>query len=92
MAGRYFSSVAAQVCNSGWFPQNLLRPDGYAAYVNTGVWASKAIKEAKVIGNTTVIASSEDKKFAYVPKGYEIPSDCGFVFISLPTIPFTEHK
>jgi phosphoserine aminotransferase len=63
-------------------PTNLLRPDGYAAYVNTGVWASKAIKEAKVIGNTKVIASSEDKKFAYVPKGYEIPSDADYLHIT----------
>lgn len=66
----------------GMVPTNLLRPDGYAAYVNTGVWASKAIKEAKVIGNTTVIASSEDKKFAYVPKGYEIPSDADYLHIT----------
>ena len=42
-------------------PYNLLTDSGYAAYVNTGVWASKAIKEAKIIGNTKVIASSEDK-------------------------------
>ena len=49
-------------------PYNLLTEKGYAAYVNTGVWASKAIKEAKIIGNTKVIASSEDKKFNYIPK------------------------
>src|SRR3954469_25720732 len=51
-------------------PYNLLHENGYAAYVNTGVWASKAIKEAQIIGNTKVIASSEDKKFTYIPKGY----------------------
>src|SRR3954471_11345448 len=51
-------------------PYNLLRTDGSAAYVSTGVWASKAIKEAKIIGNTNVIASSEDKKYSYIPKGY----------------------
>jgi phosphoserine aminotransferase len=66
----------------GMVPTNLLRADGYAAYVNTGVWASKAIKEAKVIGNTKVIASSEDKKFAYIPKGYEIPSDADYLHIT----------
>jgi phosphoserine aminotransferase len=63
-------------------PYNLLKESGYAAYVNTGVWASKAIKEAKIIGNTKVIASSEDKKFNYVPKGYEIPADADYLHIT----------
>lgn len=63
-------------------PYNLLRTDGYAAYVNTGVWASKAIKEAKIIGNTKVIASSEDKKFAYIPKGYEVPADVDYLHLT----------
>lgn len=59
-------------------PYNLLTDNGYAAYVNTGVWASKAIKEAKILGNVKVLASSEDKKFSYVPKGYEIPGDADY--------------
>ena len=63
-------------------PYNLLRTDGTAAYVNTGVWASKAIKEAKIIGNTKVVASSEDKKFTYVPKGYDIPADADYLHIT----------
>jgi phosphoserine aminotransferase len=63
-------------------PYNLLREEGSAAYVNTGVWASKAIKEAKIIGNTKVIASSEDKKFTYIPKGYEIPKDADYLHIT----------
>lgn len=63
-------------------PYNLLRENGTAAYVNTGVWASKAIKEAKIIGNTSVIASSEDKKFNYIPKGYEIPKDADYLHIT----------
>lgn len=63
-------------------PYNLLRTDGYAAYVSTGVWAAKAIKEAKIIGNTKVIASSEDKKYAYVPKGYEIPADADYLHVT----------
>ncbi|MDP2386109.1 MAG: 3-phosphoserine/phosphohydroxythreonine transaminase [Bacteroidota bacterium] len=66
----------------GMVPMNLLTETGYAAYVNTGVWASKAIKEAKIVGNTKVIASSEDKKFSYVPKGYEIPSDADYFHIT----------
>ncbi len=63
-------------------PYNLLRENGTAAYVNTGVWATKAIKEAKIIGNTNVIASSEDKKFTYVPKGYDIPKDADYLHIT----------
>lgn len=63
-------------------PYNLLRTDGSAAYVNTGVWASKAIKEAKMIGNTNVIASSEDKKFNYIPKGFDIPADADYLHIT----------
>ncbi len=63
-------------------PYNLLRTEGSAAYVNTGVWASKAIKEAKMIGNTNVIASSEDKKFSYIPKGFEIPADADYLHIT----------
>ncbi len=63
-------------------PYNLLSENGSAAYVNTGVWASKAIKEAKIIGNTKVIASSEDKKFSYIPKGYEIPTDADYLHIT----------
>lgn len=59
-------------------PYNLLTENGYAAYVNTGVWASKAIKEAKILGNVKVLASSEDNKFSYVPKGYVIPTDADY--------------
>lgn len=59
-------------------PYNLLSENGFAAYVNTGVWASKAIKEAKILGNVKVIASSEDKKFSYIPKGYAIPADADY--------------
>jgi phosphoserine aminotransferase len=63
-------------------PYNLLRTEGTAGYVNTGVWATKAIKEAKLIGKTEVIASSEDKKFTYIPKGYDIPSHLDYLHIT----------
>ena len=63
-------------------PYNFLREGGTAGYVNTGVWASKAIKEAKLIGNTKVIASSEDKKFNYIPKGYGIPTTLDYLHIT----------
>ncbi|MCC6252355.1 MAG: 3-phosphoserine/phosphohydroxythreonine transaminase [Bacteroidia bacterium] len=63
-------------------PYNLLRTNGKAGYVNTGVWASKAIKESKIIGSTEVIASSEDKNFNYVPKDYTIPTDLDYLHIT----------
>jgi phosphoserine aminotransferase len=63
-------------------PYNLLRENGSAAYVNTGVWASKAIREAKIIGNINVIASSEDKKFTYIPKGYQVPKDADYLHVT----------
>lgn len=61
-------------------PFNLLK--NKAAYVNTGTWASKAIKEAKKMGNTEVIASSEDENFTYIPKGYSVPGDADYLHIT----------
>jgi len=61
-------------------PFNLLNKK--AAYLNTGVWAKKAIKEAKMLGNTEVVASSEDKNFNYIPKGFTIPSDADYFHIT----------
>ncbi len=63
-------------------PYNLLDENETAAYVNTGVWASKAIKEAQLFGNVNVIASSEEKNFSYIPKGYNIPTDAKYLHIT----------
>lgn len=63
-------------------PYNLLDDNETAAYVNTGVWASKAIKEAQLFGNVNVIASSEEKNFSYIPKGYDIPKDAKYLHIT----------
>jgi len=49
-----------------------------AAYLNTGTWADKAIKEAKLFGELTEVASSKDKNYTYIPKGYEIPKDVDY--------------
>jgi phosphoserine aminotransferase len=59
-------------------PMNLLDENETACYVNTGVWASRAIKEAKFFGNVNVLASSEDKNFSYIPKNYTIPGDAKY--------------
>ncbi|MFV0390625.1 MAG: 3-phosphoserine/phosphohydroxythreonine transaminase [Paludibacteraceae bacterium] len=53
-----------------------------AAYLQTGVWAKKAIKEAKFYGEVEVVASSEDKNYTYIPKGYAIPTDADYFHIT----------
>ncbi len=64
-----------------------------AGYVNTGVWTKKAIKEAKLYGEVEIVASSEDKNFSYIPKGFEIPSDLDYLYICTNnTIYGTEYK
>ncbi len=49
-----------------------------AAYLNTGTWSTKAIKEAKLFGDLVEVASSEDKNFTYIPKGYTVPNDVDY--------------
>ena len=49
-----------------------------AAYINTGTWATKAIKEAKHFGQVDVLGSSEDKNFSYIPKDYTISEDYNY--------------
>ena len=63
-----------------------------AGYVNTGVWSKKAIKEAKRYGEVEVLASSEDRNFTYIPKGFAIPTDLDYLHItSNNTIYGTEY-
>lgn len=61
-------------------PYNLLNKK--AAYLNTGAWSKKAIKEAKAFGEVAVVASSDDKNFNYIPKGWEIPADADYFHIT----------
>ena len=49
-----------------------------AAYLNTGTWSTKAIKEAGIFGEIVEVASSKDKNFNYIPKGFQIPSDVDY--------------
>ncbi len=53
-----------------------------AGYLETGVWAKKALKEAKGFGDAFAVASSADKNFNYIPKGYVIPSDLDYFHIT----------
>ncbi|MGM9833965.1 MAG: 3-phosphoserine/phosphohydroxythreonine transaminase [Candidatus Limisoma sp.] len=61
-------------------PFNLLNKK--AAYLDTGVWASKAIKEAKLFGDVEVVASSKDANYTFVPKDYTIPADADYFHIT----------
>lgn len=53
-----------------------------AGYLETGVWAKKALKEAKGLGNAYAVASSADRTYCYIPKGYEIPEDLDYFHIT----------
>lgn len=61
-------------------PANILKKK--AAYLQTGVWAKKAAKEAKFYGEVEIVASSEDKNYTYIPKGYTIPADADYFHIT----------
>ncbi|MEJ6979943.1 3-phosphoserine/phosphohydroxythreonine transaminase [Pedobacter sp. P351] len=72
-------------------PMNLMPEGGSAAYLDSGAWASKAAKEAKLFGEVKIVASSKDANYTYIPKGYEIPTDVDyFHFTSNNTIFGTE--
>ena len=61
-------------------PYNLLATK--AAYLDTGVWAHKAVKEAKLFGEVDVVASSEDRNYNYIPRDYTIPTDVDYFHIT----------
>lgn len=61
-------------------PYNLLEKK--AAYLNTGVWAKKAMKEAKLFGEVVEVASSADANYTFIPKDYEIPADADYFHIT----------
>ncbi len=61
-------------------PYNLLQTK--AAYLDTGAWSSKAIKEAKLFGDVDVVASSADKNYTYIPKDYVVPADADYFHIT----------
>lgn len=75
----------------GMVPFNLLNKK--AAYLDTGAWSAKAIKEAKAVGEVEVVASSKDATYNYIPKGWEVPSDADYFHITTNnTIYGTEIK
>ncbi|PCI09846.1 MAG: 3-phosphoserine/phosphohydroxythreonine aminotransferase [Flavobacteriaceae bacterium] len=62
--------------------QNLLKEGGKAAYLDTGAWSAKALKEAKLFGDVEIVASSKDKNHNYIPKGFSIPSDASYLHLT----------
>lgn len=61
-------------------PYNFLNKK--AAYLDTGVWANKAIKEAKLFGEVDVVASSKDANYTFIPKDYTVPTDADYFHIT----------
>ena len=61
-------------------PMNLLKTK--AAYLDTGTWANKAIKEAKLFGEVNVVASSKEANYTFIPKSYEVPTDVDYFHIT----------
>lgn len=61
-------------------PFNLLEKK--AAYLNTGTWANKALKEAKLFGEVVEVASSKEANYTYIPKSYQIPTDADYFHIT----------
>ncbi len=63
-------------------PMNLLGENDTAAYVNTGTWATNAIKAAKSFGKIEVLASSEAENFSHIPKKYSIPKTAKYLHLT----------
>ena len=63
-------------------PMNLLNEKETAAFADTGVWSSKAIKEAKLFGNVEVVCSSKEAGYTFIPKDFAVPNDAKYFHIT----------
>lgn len=63
-------------------PMNLLNENEIAAYTDTGVWASKAIKEAKLFGHVEVVCSSKNENYSYLPKEFNVPKTAKYLHLT----------
>lgn len=63
-------------------PMNILGNKEIAAFADTGVWSSKAIKEAKIFGKVEVVCSSKEKNYNFIPNDFAIPNDCKYLHIT----------
>ena len=63
-------------------PMNLLEENETAAFADTGVWSSKAIKEARLFGNVEVVCSSKEENFNFIPKDFEVPGGARYFHLT----------
>jgi phosphoserine aminotransferase len=63
-------------------PMNLLNEEETAAYGDTGIWSSKAIKEAKLFGNVDTVCSSKEAGYNFIPKDFAVPNDAKYFHIT----------
>jgi phosphoserine aminotransferase len=63
-------------------PMNLLNEKETAAYADTGVWSTKAIKEARLFGNVEVVCSSKESNYTFIPKDFAVPNDSKYFHIT----------
>ena len=63
-------------------PMNLLNEKETAAYADTGVWSSKALKEAKLFGNVDVVCSSKEANYNFIPKDFAVPNDAKYFHLT----------
>ena len=63
-------------------PMNLLNEKETAVYSDTGIWAAKAIKEAKLFGNVDIVCSSKDAGYTFIPKDFAVPNDAKYFHIT----------
>ena len=63
-------------------PMNLLDEKDTAAFTDTGVWSSKAIKEAKLFGKVEIVCSSKESGFTFIPKDFAVPNDAKYLHIT----------
>lgn len=63
-------------------PMNLLDDKETAAFTDTGVWSTKAIKEAKLFGKVEIVCSSKENNFTYIPKDFAVPNDAKYLHIT----------
>ncbi len=61
---------------------NLLKVDGKAAYLDTGAWSYKALKEAELFGEVDIVGSSKEKGYNYIPKNYSVSSDADYLHVT----------
>jgi phosphoserine aminotransferase len=63
-------------------PMNMLNEKETAAYADTGIWSTKAIKEAKLFGNVDIVCSSKESGYTFIPKDFAVPNDAKYFHIT----------